>query len=157
VSGPRAPKYVVDTQLFINAFHDRAAREALENFHHGFAPFEHLSMVVAQELLAGVSQAADRKALDRHLLSVFERASRVITPSAGAWHRSGDVLAAMVKQEGLELARVSKAFANDILLAISCREAGCILITENVRDFSRIRRFIAFEFVAPWPASALSR
>ena len=58
----------------------------------------------------------------------------------------------MVKQEGLELARVSKAFANDILLAVSCREAGCVLITENARDFSRIRRFIAFEFVAPWPA-----
>lgn len=157
MSGRRAPKYVVDTQLFINAFRDRAAKEALENFHHGFAPFEYLSVVVAQELRAGVRQPADRKALERHLLSVFERASRVITPSTGAWHRSGDVLAAMVRQEGLELARVSKAFSNDILLAVSCRETGCILITENVRDFSRIRRFIALEFVAPWPASALSR
>jgi len=154
VSGRRAPKYVVDTQLFISAFHDHAAREALENFHHGFAPFEYLSVVVAQELLAGVSRPADRKALERCLLSVFARASRIITPSAGAWHRSGDVLAAMVKQEGLELARVSKAFANDNLLAGSCRETGCTLITENVRDFSRIRRFIAFEFVAPWPACA---
>ena len=37
------------------------------------------------------------------MLSVFERATRIITPSATAWHRSGDVLAAMVKQEGLEL------------------------------------------------------
>ena len=152
MSGRRAPKYVVDTQLFINAFHNRAATAALENFHRGFAPFEYLSVVVAQELRAGVRQPADRKALERHLLSIFARASRVITPSANAWHRSGDVLAAMVKQEGLELARVSKAFANDILLAVSCREAGCVLITENVRDFSRIRRFIAFEFVAPWPA-----
>ena len=153
MSGRRGPKYVVDTQLFINAFHDRAAKEALVSFHHGFAPFEYLSVVVAQELRAGVRGPAQGKALERHLLSIFERAGRVITPSAGAWHRSGDVLAAMAKDEGLELARVSKAFANDILLAVSCREAGCILITENARDFSRIRRCIPFEFVAPWPGS----
>lgn len=153
MSGRLTPKYVVDTQLFINAFRDRAAGEALEHFHQGFAPFEYLSVVVAQELRAGVRQPADRKALERNVLSVFERASRVITPSAGAWHRSGDALAAMVKRDGLELARVSKAFANDILIAESCREAGCVLITENVRDFSRIRRFVACEFVTPWPAS----
>jgi predicted nucleic acid-binding protein len=155
VSRRPAPKYVIDTQLLINAFRDRAANEALQQFHRGFAPFQYLSVVVAQELRAGVRQPADGKALERHLLSVFARASRLVTPSAEAWHRSGDVLAAMAKQEGLELARVSKAFANDILLAVSCREAGCVLVTENVRDFSRIRRFTAFEFVTPWPASTL--
>lgn len=154
MSGRRGPKYVVDTQLFINAFHGGAANDALQQFHRGFAPFEYLSVVVAQELRAGVRQPVGRKALEGNVLSVFERAGRIITPSANAWHRSGDVLAAVAKQEGLELARVSKAFANDILLAVSCREAGCVLITENVRDFSRIRRFLAFEFVAPWPACA---
>lgn len=152
MSARHAPRFVVDTQLFINAFRDRSANDAFQQFHRGFAPFEYLSVVVAQELRAGVTQSSDRKALERHVLSAFERAGRIITPSAGAWHRSGDVLAAMVKQDGLELARVSKAFANDILIAVSCREAGCVLITENVRDFSRIRRFIAFEFVTPWPA-----
>jgi predicted nucleic acid-binding protein len=58
----------------------------------------------------------------------------------------------MAKQEGLEIARVSKAFANDLLLALSCRESGCVLVTENDRDFSRIRRFVAFEYMKPWPA-----
>jgi hypothetical protein len=58
----------------------------------------------------------------------------------------------MMQQEGLEVARVSKAFANDLMLALSCRESGCVLVTENDRDFSRIRRFIAFEYVKPWPA-----
>ncbi|MFN7921063.1 MAG: hypothetical protein U0Q16_13265 [Bryobacteraceae bacterium] len=75
----------------------------------------------------------------------------MITPSANAWHRSGDLLAAMASDEGLDLPRVSKSFSNDILLAISCRESGCVLVTENHRDFARIRRFIDFEFVAPWP------
>ena len=148
----RARKYVLDTQLFINAFRDPIANEALQRFHRAFSPFEHLSVIVAQELRAGVRQVSDRKALERNVLKVFERASRIMTPSPDAWHRSGDLLSEMAKQEGLEMARVSKAFGNDILLALSCRESGCVLVTENDRDFSRIRRFIAFEYMQPWPA-----
>ena len=149
----RARKYVLDTQLFINAFRDPVANEALQRFHRAFSPFEHLSVIVAQELRAGVKQPSDRKALERNVIRIFERASRTITPSPDAWHRSGDLLAEMAHQEGLEIARVSKALANDILLALSCREAGCVLVTENDRDFSRIRRFIAFEYVKPWPST----
>ena len=147
-----ARKYVLDTQLFINAFGDPAANEALQRFHRAFAPFEYLSVVVAQELRAGVKQPRARRALQRNVLRVFERASRTITPSADAWHRSGDLLSDMTTQEGLEIARVSKAFANDILLALSCRESGCVLVTDNERDFSRIGRFIRFEYMKPWPA-----
>jgi predicted nucleic acid-binding protein len=145
------PKFVLDTQIFINAFRDRAANEALQQFHRNYAPFEYLSAVVAQELRAGAVQPAATKALEQHVLSIFQRTSRVITPSADAWHRSGDVLAAIARTEGLELRRVSKAFSNDVLLAVSCGEAGCVLITENVRDFARIRRFIAFDYVMSWP------
>ena len=145
-------KYVLDTQIFINAFRDPAANERLQRFHRAFSSFEHLSVIVAQELRAGVRRAGDRQALERSVLTVFKRAGRTITPSAEAWHRSGDLLAEMARQEGLETARVSKAFANDVLLALSCREAGCVLVTDNERDFQRIRRFVPFEFMKPWPA-----
>ena len=113
--------------------------------------------MVAQELRAGIRRPRDLRALDRHVLRVYERANRTITPSATAWHRSGDVLAEMARKEGLELARMSKAFANDVLLALSCREAGCVLVTDNHRDFQRIRRFLDFEFVGPWPHTASAR
>ena len=66
---------------------------------------------MAQELRADVRRDAGLKALESAVLGVFERAGRIITPSADAWHRSADVLAAMARREGLELARVSKAFA----------------------------------------------
>lgn len=65
-------KYVLDTQLFIDAFRDPTANEALQQFHRAFAPFEYLSVVVAQELRAGIKRTEDRKALERHVLSVFE-------------------------------------------------------------------------------------
>jgi predicted nucleic acid-binding protein len=149
-----SPKYVLDTQLFINAFRDPTANETLQQFHRFFAPFEHLSVIVAQELRAGVQRARDRKALEQHVLRVFNRANRTITPSADAWHRSGNVLAEMARKEGLEIALVSKAFSNDVLLALSCREAGCVLVTDNERDFQRIRRFVPFDFTKPWPRSS---
>lgn len=148
----RTPRqYVLDTQLFIHAFRDPVANEALQEFHRARAPFEHLSAVVAQELRAGIQGRKDRRALERHVLGVYERVGRLVTPSAAAWHRSGDVLSAMMRDEGVELSRVSKAFANDLLLALSCREAGCVLVTENERDFVRIRRYVLFDFVPPWP------
>jgi predicted nucleic acid-binding protein len=151
-----ARKYVLDTHLFIDAFRDRAANEALQRFHRAFAPFEHLSVVVAQELRAGVKRREDRRALERNVLTVFERAGRTISPSANAWHRSGDLLSDMARLEGLEVGRVSKAFANDVLLALSCREAGCLLVTDNERDFQRIRRYVHFEFTKPWPGELTS-
>ena len=149
-------KYVLDTQLFIDAFRDPSANLALQRFHRAFAPFEYLSVVVAQELRAGVRRERDRKALDRNVLSVFERSGRTFAPSASAWHRSGDLLSEMARTEGLEIGRVSKSFANDILLALSCREAGCVLVTGNERDFPRIRGYVPFDYVKPWPGGLLS-
>jgi predicted nucleic acid-binding protein len=153
---PTTRKYVLDTQIFIDAFRDRTANEALQRFHRAFAPFEYLSVVVAQELRAGVTQERDRKVLERNVLDVFERAGRTFAPTASAWHRSGDLLSDMARTEGLEIGRVSKSFANDVLLALSCREAGCVLVTGNERDFHRIRRYVSFEYVKPWPAGLLA-
>ena len=148
-------KYVLDTHLFIDAFRDRAANEALQRFHRAFAPFEYFSVVVAQELRAGVRRTQDRRALERNVLNLFERSGRMFTPSADAWHRSGDLLSDLARKEGLEIGRVSKSFANDVLLALSCREAGCVLVTGNARDFQRIRRQVSFDFVEPWPGALL--
>jgi predicted nucleic acid-binding protein len=148
-------KYVLDTQLFIDAFRDPTANEALQRFHRAFAPFEYLSVVVAQELRAGVRRERDRKALERNVLRVFERSGRTFAPSERAWHRSGDLLSDMARKEGLEIGHVSKSFANDVLLALSCREAGCVLVTGNDRDFQRIRRHVPFDYVEPWPRELL--
>jgi predicted nucleic acid-binding protein len=132
-----------------------AANEALQRFHRAFAPFEYLSAVVAQELRAGATRGRDRRALERNVLDVFERSGRIFAPSDSAWHRSGDLLSDMVRKDGLEINRVSKSFANDVLLALSCREEGCVLVTGNARDFHRIHRHVPFDFVKPWPGGPL--
>jgi predicted nucleic acid-binding protein len=146
----RRRKVALDTHLFIEAFRDDDARAALNRFHAHWAPFEYLSVIVAQELRAGTRSDVDLAALEKNILTRYERAGRAFAPSELAWHRSGDVLAQMAQAEGLQLARLSKSFANDVLLALSCRESGCVLITRNERNFQRIQRYVPFQFVRPW-------
>lgn len=47
-----------------------------------------------------------------------------------------------------------RSFGNAVLIALSCREAGMILVTGNLRDFARLRRVVAFEYTAPWPVAS---
>jgi hypothetical protein len=82
------------------------------------------------------------------------RSSGTCWTHSPGWDLSGDVLAALVKSEGLDLGRVSKSFGNDVLLALSCREAGVVLVTDNGRDFERIARVARFDFTDPWPTPA---
>jgi tRNA(fMet)-specific endonuclease VapC len=144
-------KYALDTNLFITAFRRPSANEALQRFHRGFAPFEHLSAIVEHELRAGAQSAKARRLLEEHLLDPFHHRGRTFAPSTAAWAQAGDVLAAMQRKEKLDIKRARGSFRNDLLLAASCREAGIVLVTDNARDFARIREYLAFTFVPPWP------
>jgi predicted nucleic acid-binding protein len=147
-------KYILDTNLFIEAFRDQSANLELQQFHEAFAPFEYLSAVVAQELRAGARSRDDRRKLERHVLGPFIDVRRLATPSFRAWQMSGDVLARLAQSERLNLGGVTKAFGNDILLALSCREAGMTVVTRNTHDFARIQHVVSLRFLAPWPTPA---
>jgi predicted nucleic acid-binding protein len=150
VAGERT--YTIDSNLYIDAFRNPDANAALQVFHTAFAPFEYLSAVVAQELRAG-ARAAGRAAaaLQRNVFDPFERRGRVFVPSYGAWKSTGEVLAALADRGKLDWRNVSRGFVNDVLLAMSCREAGIVLVTANTTDFARIASVRRFAFVAPWP------
>ena len=144
-------RYVLDANCYIDASRDQAAWTALANFTTWAAPRLYLSSVVAAELRVGAPSALDRARLDKLILRPFVRRGRILTPSAAAWDTLGLTLASLREREGLELARVGRAFAFDILLAYSCREGGAVLITQNARDMDRIRRVFAFDYVSPYP------
>ncbi len=144
-------KYTLDTNLFIRSFREPSANAELIQFHSAFTPFEYLHSAVVQELRAGVRPGRSLRLLEKNVLEPFIRRDRLITPSFTAWKKSGDVLRKLAHKHGLELRSVRKSFANDILLAVSCREAGIVLVTDNLVDFKRIRSVFPFEFVPPWP------
>jgi predicted nucleic acid-binding protein len=144
-------KYAVDTDLFIDGFRVATANQELQRFHAAFAPFVYLHAVVAHELRAGCRSRADRDKLEREVLVRFERLGRVITPSPDCWNTAGNLLSDLGRAEGLAPSQVSKAFFCDVLIALSCREAGVVLITANTRDFKRIASQVPFDYVGPWP------
>jgi predicted nucleic acid-binding protein len=146
------PKYVLDTNCYIDAIHDVEAQAAFERFASWATPFLFLSSVVGAELRAGVRGARDRKRLDQMVFDPFVRRERVFTPGPLAWGALGLTLATLRSREGLEPHLISRSFAFDILLAFSAREAGAILISKNAKDLARIRQVFAFEFVAPYPS-----
>jgi predicted nucleic acid-binding protein len=144
-------RYILDTNVWIRAFRDTAANHALEAFHRVHGPGEYLCSIVAHELRAGVRTTADRRKLERLILDRFKRVGRVVTPSDAAWQLAGDVFSALQRKDGLDISRTSKSFGNDVLLALCCREAGMVLVTENRRDFDRIRQIVKFDFVDHLP------
>jgi predicted nucleic acid-binding protein len=144
-------KYVLDTSCYIDASRNAAALAALTRFSTWSAPGLFLSSVVAAELRAGAATVKARKKLEDGVLAPFLRRGRVVTPSSAAWDALGLTLATLRVSEGLQLSRVKRSFALDVLLAYSCRECGAVLITRNIRDMDRIRSTFSFEFVEPYP------
>ena len=140
--------HVVDTHLYIDALRTEEGRNALNEFQEAFAPFLHFSAVVAQELRAGV-RAAGASRLETGVFAPYERRGRLIAPSYAAWKETGRVLAKLVAPNAWR--SVTRSFVNDVMLAMSCREAGAVLVTGNAADFARIAKVRQFDFVAPWP------
>ncbi len=147
----RERKYALDTNLFIESFRQPRAKEAIQRFHRALGPFEYLCAIVAHELRAGALTRPALRDLERHIIRPFARRGRVFAPTAAAWERAGDVLASLRSTDGVDLKRMRRAFGNDVLLAVACREAGITLVTDNEGDFERIGRHVDFDFIKPWP------
>jgi predicted nucleic acid-binding protein len=145
------PKYALDSNCYIDAAREPAAREALEAFTAREAPRLYLSAVVAAELRAGCRSSRDLRRLEDLTLAPFVRRGRVLTPSWAAWDALGLTLFQLREAGTLDPASVLRGFVFDVLIAFSCRAAGVVLVTRNARDMERIRTVFQFEFVAPFP------
>lgn len=143
-------RHAIDTNVWIDAFRDPDESDALDAFVAAWSPYLVMPAVVAQELLAGCRTDVDRRRVRARAIEPFARLGRILAPSAAAWVASGDVLARLAPRDTVP----TRAFANDVLLAATCREHGVVLVTRNLRDFRRIARQLAHEVVAPWPGIA---
>jgi predicted nucleic acid-binding protein len=142
-------RYAVDTNLYIDALRTAEGLAALKAFDARRTAYLVMSAVVAHELRAGVRTPAAIGQIEDGVIGPFERRGRLITPSFQAWKEGGRVLSSLVGKG--EWSEVSRSLVNDVLMAMSCREAGVVLLTRNVRDFERIARVRKFDFVPPWP------
>jgi predicted nucleic acid-binding protein len=146
------PKYLLDTNCYLEAARRPTAAAALTEFASKYSPFLYLSSVVAAELLAGTLTPRDEQRLRQDLLSPFERRGRLATPGPTAWDTLGRTLAQLVRTEGLVLRQMPRSFMLDILLAATARDLGATYVTHNRRDAERIARLLPFAWVEPYPA-----
>jgi predicted nucleic acid-binding protein len=78
-------KYVLDTNVYIDAIRSTDAADELHGFYSIFLPITYLSSVVLHELLVGASSPAKSREIKQAFASPFERTRRIITPSLDAW------------------------------------------------------------------------
>ena len=144
-------KFVLDTNVFVDAFRDEAFGEALSAFLEQALPWTFLNAVVVQELTAGARTREQLRALESSILRPFERRGRVFAPSTLAFRESGRLLAELATREGWPAIRSNPSLANDALLAASCREHGFTLVTSD-GDFDRFLPSLGrWRPVQPWP------
>lgn len=144
-------KYVLDTNLYIEASRNDEVADALNAFQERALPRIHLHSVVVQELLAGAVHPEVERRLIARLVRPFEAVGRVITPTHRTWTRAGQIIARLVREKRLSPGGVARSFINDCLLAASAREHGFVLVTRNVGDFELIRSIEPLAHAPPWP------
>lgn len=146
------PRYVIDTNLYVEAITTDEGNEALARFQRRFAPFLFQHSTVAQEILAGARDEAGYRAFYEDWVAPFEDLGRVFTPSHGAWLRAAFIIARLVERGEMSPGGFTRSFLNDCLIAASAREVGFVVVTRNAADFTRIRQVEPrLRYVPPWP------
>lgn len=144
-------KFAVDTNLYVRAARNTADAEPLKRFYGAFIPHLHLCSVVLHELLVGAQGDVMVRRIHQEIARPFDRTGRIFTPSHQSWVAAGEGLARLAAAGYVDRTALPRSFINDVLLAACCREAGVTLVTDNVRDFERIKTVLPFDFVPPWP------
>jgi predicted nucleic acid-binding protein len=134
-------KVIFDTSIYIPFINNGIAYPAFE-LKFG-RPSLHLSSVVIEELYAGAFDNSSIKLLDR-MYDTFENLGRIVVPKASDWQKAGKIISSLGQKYGFEdklLARIT----NDVLIALSARQIGALVVTHNIKDFLRIKEFADFK------------
>jgi predicted nucleic acid-binding protein len=142
MSMPDTKWVVFDTNVYVAALREGLGGASFDRLHKA-APRTFLASVVSAELRAGARDEAGRSVV-RELAQRFERVGRVVVPTATSWDDAGDTLAQIAQREPARLTKIPTLW-NDALIALSVRQIGAKLVTENLRDFELLRRYIQFE------------
>ncbi|MGD0830321.1 MAG: PIN domain-containing protein [Terracidiphilus sp.] len=96
------------------------------------------SSVVLAELWRGATTAAEWK-----FLKELANSRPVLTPTENSWLESGEILSRIQKDRGFK-PRKLRDLHFDVLIALTARTHGALLITSNRADFELIRQYRDF-------------
>jgi predicted nucleic acid-binding protein len=135
-------KYLLDTNIYLSAARSEVSRAQFRSTFYPLLPATYLSAVVAYELAVN---ASDRRTqtLVWEFIRPMEQARRVVTPIFDDWVLASEVVTAINEKEKSWRSKLP-ALLNDVLIALSARRIGGVLLTYNRDDFRLIRRHIDF-------------
>jgi predicted nucleic acid-binding protein len=133
-------KLILDTNVYIDWF-DRGLHEALVE---GPGFVRYLSSVVQMELRTGAMTRRARQLLDQ-LVRAHAVSGRVVAPSPAQFDEAGVALQAL-RLAGREIRRAS--LVNDLLIALTARQIGATVYTNDRENFESIRRVRNFSLQA---------
>lgn len=100
------------------------------------------STVVLMELLSG---ACDRKEI--RLIDKIKKGFTIVGVSEKQFHLAGEVMRRLRLDKKADSLRI-KCLLADILIAVSARSVGAVVITKNDKDFRLIREVLDFQYLA---------
>lgn len=136
-----AGKVLVDTSVYITAI--RQGREGPTGMQLiEWFPRTYLASVVSAELRAGVRSARGLSAV-RSFTDGFGRVRRVVAPTPQSWDQAGDILAQIARSRP-DLSDAIHQLWNDALIALSARQVGATVVTDDLNDFALLREHVDF-------------
>lgn len=148
-------RYVVDTNLYVEAIRTDEGNRSLAEFQRRYAPVLFQHSVVAQEILAGARDEGTYREYHEDWVKPFEDLDRVLSPDHGSWLGAALIMTRLVERGSMSPGGFTRSFLNDCLIAATAREHGFVLITRNTRDYTMIREVEpGIRFEAPWPEHA---
>jgi predicted nucleic acid-binding protein len=126
---------IFDTSVFIDYLRTGRHQQRIESL-RGLV---RTSAVVLAELWRGATQPAERA-----FLRALERNLPVLTPTEMNWLESGRVLGEIYADRGFAPDKL-RGLHFDVLIALTARSYGALLITSDRSDFELIRAYREFQ------------
>ncbi len=131
---------IFDTSVLVDDLRTGCHQERIESV----GGLVRTSAVVLAELWRGA-----RKPAEREFLRALQRNHPVLSPTAGNWLESGQLLAKIGADKGFTPQKL-RDLHFDVLIALTARSHGARLITSNRADFELIHSHCKFK-PEVWP------
>ncbi|MBI4684370.1 MAG: PIN domain-containing protein [Nitrospirae bacterium] len=133
-------KAVLDTSFLVEHFRKSTVYDTFINLNRLYHVT--FSSVVLMELFSGAYDAKEQK-----LIEQIKNNFTVISVTERQWYVAGNIMLKLRKDKKVDPLRIKSLLA-DILIAISARDIGAVLITRNEKDFKLIQEVLDFKYLA---------